>query len=291
MGTMQTNRKLVERFHRVLVEEIRQGSPGYLRDSFTVAEIYQSLIPYRTHRDRLGVEINGDYEDTLLRLLSGEGEYLILESEPARTRIRRELEAQSPNTGIYREFAAVGVRLNPIQIPGPGESQGGAETGSDSHPTFLDELSEPDGTAGTRRASGRPQGAGGPAPEIPSVEQAVTARKGSARESAKPAAASAEVVAASAPGAGPEGAGVARQKSGTAAPQRSGASSSAAGRAAGAGDVPSDCPDCRQALPERVGLRYCPHCGANVFQVPCGACGEELERSWRFCFACGAGRD
>lgn len=287
---MQTTRKLVERFHRVLVEEIRQGSPGYLRDSFTVAEIYQSLIPYRTHRDQLGVEMNGDYEDTLLRLLSGEGEYLILESEPARARIRRELEAQSPNTGIYREFAAVGVRLNSVLLPGPGEARGEPDGGNDSHPTFLDELAGADGALGSRRTSGRPQGAAGPDPEIPSAEPTDTARKASARESVKASAASAPRRAETTPrtesaaavaDAGPKSAASARSPSST---------PSAAGAAVGPGNIPSDCPDCGQALPERAGLRYCPHCGVNVFTVPCGDCGEELERSWRFCFACGAGR-
>lgn len=113
---MQTDTKLVERFHRILVEEIHRGAPEYLEGSFTVAEIYQSLVPYRTHRDRLGVRMNGDYEDALLRLLAGQGDFLILESDPACAQIRRELDQSNPNTGIYREFAAVGVRLNPARL-------------------------------------------------------------------------------------------------------------------------------------------------------------------------------
>ncbi len=109
---------LVERFHQVLVESIHQGAPAYLTDPFTVADIYQSLVPYRSHRDRLGVAMNGDYEDTLLRLLAGEGEFLILESDVARKRIGEEIESSNPNTGIYREFAAAEVRLNPNELPG-----------------------------------------------------------------------------------------------------------------------------------------------------------------------------
>jgi hypothetical protein len=108
---------LVERFHRVLVESIHERAPAYLKGSFTVAEIYQSLIPYRTHRDRLALAMNGDYDDALLRLLAGEGKFLILESEPARKRIQKELESRNPNTGIYREFAAAEVRLDPSRLP------------------------------------------------------------------------------------------------------------------------------------------------------------------------------
>lgn len=104
---------LLDRFFDALVKEIRVSRPAYLQAPFTVAEIYQNLVPYRTHRDVIGAEINGDYEDALLRLLAGEGEFLRLESEPARKRIQDELRGSNPNTTIYREFAAAEVRLHP----------------------------------------------------------------------------------------------------------------------------------------------------------------------------------
>ena len=103
--------EVLRRFHQILVEEISDKRPEYLDGPFTVAEIYQNLVPYGTHRDRLGVEMNGDYEDALLRLLAGEGGYLALESEHALKQLREELEAANPNTGLYREFAAVDARL------------------------------------------------------------------------------------------------------------------------------------------------------------------------------------
>ncbi|MDE0083908.1 MAG: zinc ribbon domain-containing protein, partial [Gammaproteobacteria bacterium] len=65
----------------------------------------------------LGITLNREYDELLLRLLAGEGGYLVLESEPAREAIRRELERRHRNTGIYREFAAAKVRLNPARIP------------------------------------------------------------------------------------------------------------------------------------------------------------------------------
>ncbi len=109
--------RVLERFHGTLVEEIRANHPEYLDGPFTVAEIYQTFVPYGTHRDRIGVEMNGDYEDALLRLLAGEGDYLVLDSEPALRRIREEIESPNPNTGLFREFAAVDVRLNPARVP------------------------------------------------------------------------------------------------------------------------------------------------------------------------------
>jgi hypothetical protein len=103
---------ILERFHRALIEEIQTQRPEYLTGPFTVAEIYQNLVPYGSHRERIGVRMNGDYEDALLRLLAGEGGYLILESEPALRDLKAELQTTNPNTGLYREYAAVDVRLN-----------------------------------------------------------------------------------------------------------------------------------------------------------------------------------
>jgi hypothetical protein len=103
---------ILERFHRALIEEIQTQRPEYLTGPFTVAEIYQNLVPYGSHRDRIGARMNGDYEDALLRLLAGEGGYLILESEPALRDLKAELATPNPNTGLYREYAAVDVRLN-----------------------------------------------------------------------------------------------------------------------------------------------------------------------------------
>ena len=115
---MTVSQDVLTSFHRVLVEEIRKKRPEYLKGPFTVAEIYQDLVPYPTHRDRIGVEMNGDYEDALIRLLAGEGGYLTLESEHALKQLRAELQSKNPNTGVYREYAAVDVRLNPASLDG-----------------------------------------------------------------------------------------------------------------------------------------------------------------------------
>ena len=51
---------VLARFYQILVEEIRSQRPDYLTGPFTVAEIYQRLVPYGSHRDRIGVDMNGD---------------------------------------------------------------------------------------------------------------------------------------------------------------------------------------------------------------------------------------
>jgi len=211
-------------FHRALVEEILRTQPHYLREPFTVAEIYQNLVPYRTHRDRIGVEMNGDYEDALLRLLAGEGDYLVLESEHARREIREELESPNPNTGLYREYAAVDVRLNPLRMPRelPEPVWDRPEVApSEAGPEARDPMSE----------------------EEPSAPELALVRDDD------------------------------RGVQGRGAPDQ----------------LPAVCLWCRESLPRRDPLNYCPFCGADLHKLPCPNCGEELEVGWRFCVACGSG--
>lgn len=218
--------QLLDRFHEVLVEQLRERREGDLEGPFTVAEIYQHFVPYSVHRDRLGIEMNGDYEDVLMRLLAGEGGYLELESDHARDRLRDELESTNPDTTLYREFAAVDVRLagdvreaDPVSM-------------STLAPEEVEEVEEVEEGVEVERAE-RAQG---------SVE--------------------AEGVADEAPPAGP------------AAP-----TSESADQAA--------CLWCREELPDRPGLNFCPFCGTDVRVVPCPDCGEALEPRWLFCIACG----
>lgn len=242
--------QISERLFQVLVEEIRSRRPQYLREPFTVAEIYQDLVPYRSHRDRIGAAMNGDYEHALLRLLSGEDGYLFLESDPARRRLVAELDSSNPNTGIFREYAALDVRLNPALIP-------------------------PEAVGSSSRPAGDRSAAPEPAPAPPTGE-------GAALEGA-----------AGWGGVRPEDEGTAapdvpllRRPSGSADSEPRGGSvplveTAPHGR-------PTTCRWCREELPSRETLRFCPFCGTDVSLVPCPACGEEVEPGWRFCIACGA---
>ncbi len=305
---MRTNLSLTHRFFQTLVQEIRKEEPSYLKRSFTVAEIYQSLVPYRTHRDRIGAEMNGDYEDALLRLLSGEGDYLTLESDAARDRIRRELRSSNPNTGLYREYAAVGVRLNsdlaeevePLDAEGHPAPDEDGPTDSDRDeasasradlPVSDDELDELVG----RTLGGSQEDLGLEELLGESLDEDDPPKSG--REAGSP------LGTADPP---PE---TSRPPESTSSPadasETSRAGTSSMNQIASipevpvqvktseipddveVGDVPDDCPDCARALPSRSGLHFCPFCGVNVFVFPCTDCGEILERGWSFCVACG----
>jgi hypothetical protein len=238
----QEPEQIVDRLHEALVEEIRSRRPQYLSEPFTVAEIYQDLVPYRSHRDQIGASMNGDYEHALLRLLAGWGGYVTLESEPARRRLAEELETSNPNTGIFREYAALDVRLNPALIP---PQRAGAGDVAAAEPDRI----PPEGLDAEAEA----------APEAPARPSPPSRPHG-------------DLLAADAVGGG-----------GTAAsmPARSTPSASRAAEAQ------ESCRWCREALPRKASLRFCPFCGMDVNLVPCQSCGEELEPSWRFCIACG----
>ena len=131
---MTTTPDLPGRLFHALVSEIRTRWPEYLHSRFTVAEIYQNLVPWRTHRNSMDIATSGEYEQALLRLLAGEGDYLALESQAARDEIQAELKARFPNTGLYRDFAAVGVRLNPSRLPMPDGGPGRREAAASDAP-------------------------------------------------------------------------------------------------------------------------------------------------------------
>ncbi len=264
---------LLRRFHAALVREIQAKDPAQLGAPFTVAEVYQNLVPYRTHRDEIGVEMNADYEHALLRLLAGEGDFLTIESRTARQEIREELESPNPNTGLYRDFAAADVRLNPdrlqevlLTLEGDPENgprapvSGGDEDGETPDP----EEPESEGMAlETAAATDTPLpelDSGGGLPELseqdhPEADAAEMDRmEHGMGESTLDPSPEDEVEASASSGVAP---------------------------------IPQTCPWCRENLPDRPGVRFCPYCGSNMRLVPCPECGEELELNWRFCVACG----
>lgn len=126
MGAFVQSEEAIERMYNALVDALRSRGSDALERPFTVSEIYQDLIPYRTHRDLLGVTMNGDYEHVLLRLLAGEGDFVVLESDDARADLLDELDETNPNGAVIRQFAAVDVRLAHPSVVPAGASQAAA---------------------------------------------------------------------------------------------------------------------------------------------------------------------
>src|SRR5215470_10709118 len=105
----------LDRLFRHLVRSIRASYPQYLNQPFEVAELYQTIMPYRHHRRELGLDTNQDYEIKLLELLSGARGYLVVDDR-MRDALTRELAAPNPDPGAFREFATAQVSLAPDAV-------------------------------------------------------------------------------------------------------------------------------------------------------------------------------
>lgn len=369
--------KVLARFHRALVRELQANNPDALTSPFSVAEIYQNLVPYRTHRDEIGVEMNGDYEHALLRLLAGEGDFLTIESRTARQEIREELESPNPNTALYRDFAAADVLLNPDKIdealmgeeseaeaeeegsgeeaptafveePEEGPAAGGEDTGGDIPVAEAATAGEEEGSEeevleeevleekvleekvleeevlegeeeeavaagesggdvadgdegeveGEEGAGGGEETASGETPEEwrdpsswlePSIEtlreEYERNRDANLLESGDVMQADEELASGSLPFEVSVQKGTGKGMEETPKEEEVRVESTAGGQEAF--EVPENCAWCREKLPDRPGVNFCPFCGMSVKLVPCSECGEELELNWRFCIACG----
>ena len=120
MGTGSGARKgmdAVERMYRQLVRTVRSRFPQYLTQPFSVAELYQTVLPYRLHRRELGLETNDEYEITVTELLSGARDYLIVD-EQMRDALRAELATNNPDPTAFKQFATTSIALSPAALRG-----------------------------------------------------------------------------------------------------------------------------------------------------------------------------
>lgn len=253
----------LRRFHAALIDAMEDRGLDLSRP-FTVAEIYQDFVPYRTHRDVLGVEINGDYEHLLLRLLAGEEGLVHLESNAALERVSHELEASNPNTGIFREFAAVDVRL--VVAGNDSGSRPSVQLHTDDQGDETEAVDEEPIEIAAFAPTPQPQFQMDSGKTAPAPTASSRSRKSEAREKVK-----ADV----APEAGTDDV-----VSGVSSESHSSGDSESE-------DAEGPCRWCRQMLPHRENLNFCPFCGESTSIAPCGSCGEPIEPEWRFCISCG----
>ena len=279
---MPQSEEVLERFIKTLVQEITDTRPEYLTTPFTVAEIYLNLVPYRSHRALIGVEMNGDYEEALLQMLSGEGDCLLVDSSVARQEMQRELAGPNPNTSLFHEFAAADVRLHPRRVPldvGRGSEVGAAEVPEAD--TIDPEMASTVGGAAELEAE----------KELEAERELEVGGTGPAEPTAPPPEDIEPVeVLRSEPGMSDED-GVVGHIETASAPSPVSHEPASAGNVSTDGqpsDVLTVCRWCREALPACESVNYCPFCGSDLRPSPCQECGEAMEARWHFCISCGA---
>ena len=156
-------------FHR-LVQNIRAKSPSQLTVPFTVAELYEQLVPYRHNRRELGIETNQDYETTINRLLSGERGYLVGDAAMQES-LRKELAGAKPDTGAFREYASaeVSVSADALKALGTPGASGAAQSAATAGAAGATRAAQPAAATSGRAASAATAGTARPRDSAPAA--------------------------------------------------------------------------------------------------------------------------
>lgn len=243
----------VERLHQALVDALIQSRPHALDQPVTVAEIYQDLVPYRNVRSDLGFAMNADYEHALLQLLAGVEDLARIEPIEIREQLRLELESSNPDVGLFRDFAPCDVFITiPDRRYEP--AQPGIETVSPPPPPSQNPLDS------LEKRTELPFEL--PSSEPPPLDREHVAPRQTSGTQPRPVAAVERV-----------------EVPKPVRPQVASGNAAASARR---------CVGCDQSLPREREVRFCPHCGRDQTQRSCSACGEKMEKGWRFCVQCGA---
>jgi predicted RNA-binding Zn-ribbon protein involved in translation (DUF1610 family) len=124
----------LDRLFQRLVHNIRNGHAEYLSVPFTVAELHDTLVPYRHYRRDLGIETNQDYEAAVTRLISGERGY-VRADEAMQQRLKKEVASSHADPGLFREYASTRISLVPEAVKNlgvsiPAKTAGGYSVGA-----------------------------------------------------------------------------------------------------------------------------------------------------------------
>jgi hypothetical protein len=102
----------LERFFAQLVRNLAALNPARLRQPLTLAEIRESIIPYRANRRALELESSEDYELIVIRLCAGEGGFAITEPEEAHADFVKEVGSPNPDLTIVEKHRKAVVGLD-----------------------------------------------------------------------------------------------------------------------------------------------------------------------------------
>jgi predicted RNA-binding Zn-ribbon protein involved in translation (DUF1610 family) len=106
----------LERFFAQLVRNLAAINPDRLRQPLTLAEIRESIVPYRANRRALQLESSEDYELIVMRLCAGEGGFAITEPEEAHADFVNELESSNPDLTIVERHRKAVLALEPRSV-------------------------------------------------------------------------------------------------------------------------------------------------------------------------------
>jgi hypothetical protein len=129
----------LERFFRRLVDNLIAIDPARLHRPLELADIAQTVVPYRTNRRALELSSNEDYDMVLLRLCAGEGGFVRTEPAELSEAFAAQASSVNPDLSILRDLGDTQLYLATEQLA----YALGPEPGAAYAPPDEDDLDEP----------------------------------------------------------------------------------------------------------------------------------------------------
>jgi hypothetical protein len=102
----------LQRLVRQLVDNLSAIDPARLQQPVTLADIRDTIVPYRVTRRALQLESSEDYELALMRLCAGEGGFARTESEEIAKEFADELASPNPDLALIQRREKAVLRLD-----------------------------------------------------------------------------------------------------------------------------------------------------------------------------------
>lgn len=268
----------LERFLLRLVDVLEARDPGAVHQPLTVADLRETVLPYRANRSALELSAIEDYEALVLRLIAEEDGMVLTYPADSAELARAELAGPNPDLDLTETLSDTTILIGAeglARVLALRTRRPPADPGPDDAPPDagepVAEAAEPTSESDADTESGEPPAGREGSSEPPETDrppvalfagQVLPARSIPLEEEFEPLADSVSVD---------------DLVSGTAgfAP------------ASSAGPPPPSCPTCRAELPAHRPVSFCPFCGDQVGRYRCSRCGSEVEPGWRHCITCG----
>jgi hypothetical protein len=106
----------LERFFRQLVRNLAATDPARLHRPLPLADIRDSIVPYRVNRRALQLESSEDYELVLMQLCAGQEGFARTQPDNVRALFAAELRSSNPDLEILHqhENAVVSLEAEPL---------------------------------------------------------------------------------------------------------------------------------------------------------------------------------
>jgi double zinc ribbon protein len=102
----------LERLVHRIVNNVSASDPARLRRPVTLAELRDTIVPYRANRRALELETSEDYELVLLRFCAGEGGFARMQDREIGKEFADELQSPNPDLALLRRHEDAALNLD-----------------------------------------------------------------------------------------------------------------------------------------------------------------------------------